>query len=325
MPHPCVSVIIPSYNSGKYLVQSVESILLQTFNDLELIVVDDGSTDRSLEKLKSLNDPRLIILAHQHNSGYAAAMNTGIAQARGKYIARMDADDISLRERLEKQVLFLEAHPDFCFVGTRGHKLTPNGRLISTYPMDEDFVIETWQDLMNSKRLFIDPSVVIARELVHQVGGYRTYQRSGMDVDLWLRVLELGRPMVTLTEPLYAQRLHPKSITYSVGIKIYNQLPRTLALQRVQAGTDEIVCWSQMSTSLSATASEIAAREAKRWRARQLWRLGATCVEAKDYRGGWSFIAEALRLVEPGNYYLKSSVKGVIQTVIALLHSFSAS
>ncbi|MFD1958687.1 glycosyltransferase family 2 protein [Novosphingobium panipatense] len=115
---PRVSVLLPCYNGAAYLEEAVRSILLQTFADFELIVVDDGSTDATADILARMGrrDPRLRVV-RQPNGGIVAALNTAIAHARGEYIARMDADDVSFPERFAFQVAWLDAHPATVLVG----------------------------------------------------------------------------------------------------------------------------------------------------------------------------------------------------------------
>lgn len=115
MTVPLVSVVLPVYNAEKYVGQAIQSIVAQSFQEWELIVVDDGSTDKSLAIVQSFSDPRIRVLAHGQNLGYPVAMNTGIECAKGKYVARMDSDDVSHPERLARQVAFLEEHPEYAF------------------------------------------------------------------------------------------------------------------------------------------------------------------------------------------------------------------
>jgi glycosyltransferase involved in cell wall biosynthesis len=117
MVTPLVSVVMSVYNSEKYLKESIESILNQTYKEFEFIIINDGSTDSSLEIIKSYIDNRIIII-DQNNTGLAKALNNGIAKAKGKYIARMDADDISVITRLEKQLIFMESNLEIGLCGT---------------------------------------------------------------------------------------------------------------------------------------------------------------------------------------------------------------
>src|SRR5215831_13102998 len=125
---PCVSVVLPVYNGEKYLAEALDSILQQTFNDYELIVIDDGSTDRSSAIIESyVKKDRRVIVHRQDNCGLIMSLNQGSSLARGKYIARMDADDVSLPQRLEKQLDYLEQRPDIGLLGTWIQDIGPNG------------------------------------------------------------------------------------------------------------------------------------------------------------------------------------------------------
>ena len=108
---PKVSILMPVYNAEKYLIEAVDSILNQTFRDWELIIINDGSTDRSRELLSQIADNRVIIVDNETNLGLINTLNKGINLCKGEYIARMDADDISTPERIEKQVQFMDSHP----------------------------------------------------------------------------------------------------------------------------------------------------------------------------------------------------------------------
>lgn len=217
------------------------SILNQTFTDLELLVVDDASTDNSVTLLEAIKDERVNIIRHAKNNGYPAAMNVGIANAKGKYIARMDADDVCAPTRLAEQLKALELHPQAAFCGVNRYRITPGTKLyIDRNLPAEKYRMETWNDLMNNQRLFTDPSVMVEKEKVMAIGGYRTFQRSGMDVDLWLRLMEKYGPCVTVTTPLFGKRLEPGSIIFKPQTNLINQIPRVLARQREQSGTDAI-------------------------------------------------------------------------------------
>ena len=109
---PLVTVLLPAYNSEAFVRESLQSILDQTFTDFELIVIDDASTDGTVALVKAFQDSRIRLVQKPHNTGYTDSLNNGIRLARGRYIARMDADDISLPHRFQKQVQFLDAHPD---------------------------------------------------------------------------------------------------------------------------------------------------------------------------------------------------------------------
>lgn len=112
-----VSVVMTAYNEEHYITQSINSILKQSYRNLELILINDGSTDRTAEIIQSFSDPRIIFINHKENKNQAIRANEGVSLAKGKYIARLDADDISLPDRLEKQVKYLEAHTEISILG----------------------------------------------------------------------------------------------------------------------------------------------------------------------------------------------------------------
>lgn len=162
MQNPAVSVLMPVHNGEHYLKEAVESILAQTFADFEFLIIDDGSTDRSRQIVESFSDPRIVLVANAENRGTVHVLNQGIALARGRYIARMDADDISLPERLERQVRFMNEHPDIGVSGT-GMRLIKNGKLrnIRTHAAsDQELKIQ----LLFSP-CFFHPTVIIRAEL----------------------------------------------------------------------------------------------------------------------------------------------------------------
>lgn len=236
-----VSVILPFFNAASSIRSSIESICDQTCTDWELILVDDASTDHSVEIVNSFLDKRIKVIQLDKNGGYPVAMNVGIAHAEGKYIARMDADDISAPTRLQEQLKALERNPEASFCGVARYRITPGGKLYTDRKKFESlYVQETWDNLMKGNRIFTDPSVMIAKEKIMAVGGYRTFQRSGMDVDLWLRIMEKFGPCVTITAPLFGKGLEPGSLIFNPHTNLINQIPRVLARQRTDKGEDDI-------------------------------------------------------------------------------------
>jgi glycosyltransferase involved in cell wall biosynthesis len=179
-----VSVIMPVYNDERCVGRAVESILSQTLVDLELIVVNDGSTDNSAEKLKFFTDPRLRIVS-QANKGIAAALNAAIDMATAPLIARMDSDDIALPERLEVQVKYLEDHPDCGMVGSSCELINEEGiSLGHTIVPTDDRSIRRCMIWANP---FIHSSIMIRKEVLDIVGRYDAFMWE--DYDLWWRVL----------------------------------------------------------------------------------------------------------------------------------------
>ncbi|MEQ8361384.1 MAG: glycosyltransferase family 2 protein [Cyclobacteriaceae bacterium] len=235
-----ISVILPCFNAASTIRSSVQSILDQTLNDWELIVVDDASTDASVSIVESFVDDRINLIQLTQNIGYPTAMNEGIAKAKGKYIARMDADDVSASTRLEEQVKVLENSPRAAFCGVARYRITPGDKMYVDKKQSAAYCkTESWDDLLLGSRIFTDPSVVVEKERILNVGGYRTFQRSGMDVDLWFRLMERYGSCVTITKPLFGKRLEPNSIIFKPQTALINQVPRVLAIQRSKTGVDD--------------------------------------------------------------------------------------
>lgn len=144
---PLISVLLPVYNAENFIAESIQSILDQTEPDFELLVIDDCSTDNTLKVVERFDDPRIFLHVKKKNTGYTESLNWGIDQARGKYIARMDADDISLPQRFEKQLLFLEQNQPVEICGTdatvQGSKLKFN------YPEEPEKV---WANLLLDRK-----------------------------------------------------------------------------------------------------------------------------------------------------------------------------
>jgi len=205
---PRVSVVMSVYNEERYVGQAIESILQQTFQDFEFVIVDDGSVDQTPMILKSYGDPRMKVY-QQPNRGQSLALNQGIRFASGCYIARMDGDDISLSERLERQASLLDVHPEIGLVGTWCVKVdarTGHER-VQTLP-EEDGDIRRFMRIDNP---FIHSSVMIRKAALDRVGLYH----EGLiwqDYELWVRIARHYR-MANIGEPLIIRRKHPGSIT----------------------------------------------------------------------------------------------------------------
>ncbi len=290
-----VSVVMPVYQAEAYVYDAIKSILDQTFQDFELIVVDDASTDRSLEIIRTIDDTRIRVLQQPENAGYPSAMNRGLEIAQGSYIARMDADDVCEPVRLATQLSFLQSNPEYVFVGSLQYWVTPNGKKSFSESlqksMQNECMDESWESVLEGTRRFVDSSVLVRHHAVKKVGGYRTYQRSGQDVDLWLRLLEDGGKAATLGKPLYGRRLVPSSITFSMETKARNRIPRILAMQRKETGSDAVMRGEDISYLINQEGVE----GSKKWRHNACWRAAITCAEVGDLPGSIGFLVQALR------------------------------
>lgn len=207
---PLVSVIMSVYNGEKYLKEAVESILRQTFQDFEFIIVDDGSTDKTSEILNSFDDLRIKVIKNSQNLGLTKSLNKAIEIAKGKYIARMDADDISLPHRLEKQIEFLEKNPEYAMIGSSYYKIDDEGTTLSLVSvLTADSQIKEGLDKQN---WFCHGSAIIRKDALLKVGTYNEKFKYAQDYDLWLRISEFYS-LANIEEPLYCWRTSPTSIS----------------------------------------------------------------------------------------------------------------
>ncbi len=205
---PRIAVVLPVFNGERYITEAVESVLRQTFTDYELIVVNDGSTDRTAELLARFSDPRMRVVSFPDNRGLVSALNTGIAESRAELIARMDADDICLPQRFQMQVKFLDEHPEvgICGTWTRGFG-TENSRMEP--PADPAGV---------AARIFfgwtIDhPSVMMRRSVLDRHGlRYRDEFRHVEDFDLFTRAAEITQ-VANVAVCLLLTRAHAEEIS----------------------------------------------------------------------------------------------------------------
>jgi glycosyltransferase involved in cell wall biosynthesis len=193
-----VSVVMPVRDGERFLVEALESVLAQTESDLELIVVDDGSTDATPELLAEVTNPRVRVLT-QPPGGLTAALNAGCAEAAAPVIARMDADDVALPDRLERQLAFLESHPDVALVGGGIVLVDEQGREFDREPAPAVPSLVERNDLVHG-------TVAMRTNAFRKLGGYRLDQAE--DYDLWLRFQERFG-VAAVEEPVIRYRFHP--------------------------------------------------------------------------------------------------------------------
>jgi glycosyltransferase involved in cell wall biosynthesis len=208
-----VTVLLPVHDGEPYVGDAVRSVLEQTFDDFELLVVDDGSTDGTAETLASFHDPRLRVIRNERNVGLVASLNRGLAEARGEYVARIDADDRCLPQRLERQVAVLDAEPRVGLVGSWMELVDasgePAGRLVARI---SDFAELLYYTLIMYV-LVSHPAAMFRREAVLAVGGYDPHTFLAEDKDLWRRLALARWDARIVQEPLVVYRLHDDSIT----------------------------------------------------------------------------------------------------------------
>lgn len=215
MAAPVISVVVPVYNAARYLRQALQSVFAQTFRDFELIAIDDGSTDGSAAILDQLavQDTRLRIL-RRPNTGIVGALNEGLAEARGEFIARMDGDDLSLPERFAKQTSFLRENPSVVCVGSAFTYIDERGALLKWNPRDCTHEALESALLAGDGGALIHPSIMVRRDAIERVGRYRVEAQWVEDLDLYLRLAQSGR-LANLPEVLLHYRYHPQSVNFT--------------------------------------------------------------------------------------------------------------
>jgi glycosyltransferase involved in cell wall biosynthesis len=210
-PHgPKVSVVLPVWNAERYLAGAIESVLAQTFTDFELLIVDDGSTDGSAALIRRYRDRRIRRIENEKNLGVTRSLNLGLELARGRYVARMDADDLCAPERLERQVAFLDAHPGVALVASRARWVDALGAEIGVIDTPADG--ETLRRRLRRGNWIVHGTVMMRAEAVRALGGYNESMERAEDYDLWLRLSERHQ-IAALPALLYTWRDHGGSVS----------------------------------------------------------------------------------------------------------------
>lgn len=208
---PHVSVLVAAHDAERYLRLALESVLRQSVADLELVVVDDGSSDATPELLASIADPRLVVLRNDERLGLATSLNRGLDRARGRYVARLDADDIALPRRLERQLRHVHADGRIGIVGSAIIEIDGWGRVGGLHVMPRGPAAVRWAALFSSP--FYHPTVLLARDRLarHELRYDPSYAESE-DYELWTRLLRMAGG-ANVPEPLVLYRVHPGQAT----------------------------------------------------------------------------------------------------------------
>lgn len=207
---PKISVVMPVYNGEKYICETMDSVLNQTFGDFEFIIINDASKDRTEEIIKSYNDDRIVYLINEQNLGVAGTLNRGLENAKGEYIARIDADDIAIAERFEKQVAFMDAHPD---VGVCGSHI----RIFEEDGAERDFIYsETDKELrvdMLFNSGFAHPAVMLRKSVLDENNIFYNLEfEKAEDYRMWYDIMKKSMGH-NLQEPLLRYRHHSNQVT----------------------------------------------------------------------------------------------------------------
>ena len=209
MKNPKVTVLMSVYNGEKYIKEAIDSILNQTFKDFEFLIINDGSTDRTAEIIRNYSNTRIKIHKNKENFGLTKSLNIGLKLARGEYIARQDADDMSMSERLEKELDFLETHKDYAVVGTFVKIMNENSKIIRL--LDRPLEDKQIREFLKKDNCITHGSSMIRMESFYDVGSYDESMERSQDYELWLRISKKYR-MANIPEYLYIWRNHKDNI-----------------------------------------------------------------------------------------------------------------
>ncbi|MEM9414643.1 MAG: glycosyltransferase family 2 protein [Planctomycetota bacterium] len=222
MTAPSVSIIMPVYNTEKYLAEAVDSVLAQTHRDFEFIIIDDGSTDKSLEMLEAYarRDERIRLFTRP-NTGYVVALNEGLGYARGEFFARLDADDSIEPTLFEEQLARFRQDPELVVCGTNAVVMNEKSIVFGDFevPVSHEDID---RHLLTGRSCIHHPGSMMRMSAVKEVGGYRSGLSPCEDYDLWLRLVEVGKAL-NLPQLLLRKRMLESSAIVS-GIEKRDQL-----------------------------------------------------------------------------------------------------
>lgn len=217
---PRLSVVLPAYNAEKTIRRAIESILNQTFKDFELIVINDGSIDRTAEIISSYTDKRINFVNLDKNEGLVSALNRGLKLSRGEFIARQDADDESLLNRFARQLNVIESDEELGVVGAATLLRTETGRVVGSYKYPDDSTLAEWQAIF--KTPVAHSTVILRKSIIEAAGAYSGEYKYAEDFELWTRVARVGK-IISLKEPL---------VYYAISEGGESQLNRNLQDER---------------------------------------------------------------------------------------------
>jgi glycosyltransferase involved in cell wall biosynthesis len=220
---PLISVLISVYNGESFIQESINSILNQSFKNFELIIVNDGSTDNTLNILNSFSDERIVI-HNQNNTGLSVALNNGLRLAKGKYIARLDADDFALPNRLQLQYDFMESNPNYVLCGGFADVYDSLNNFIYTYklPVYNNDI----QEKMSSFNCIIHSTSFYKRDIALKIGGYYEPIRQYFEDYMFFSYLIKEGYVYNIPLPLISYTISPNSITSRNHNKRYDKLVR---------------------------------------------------------------------------------------------------
>jgi glycosyltransferase involved in cell wall biosynthesis len=225
-----ITVLVPAHNAGKYIREAIQSVLDQTFLNFELLIINDGSTDDTEQIINSFNDERIVVL-HIKHSGVSSALNSGLSAARGRYIARFDADDLCMPGRLKKQYDFLEANSDYILTGSDAIYITEDGKHLFNFTCAGHEDHEIRRDLYVFCPV-IHSAVMYRKAAVINAGGYSLHAHNFEDYLLWVQLAAVGK-LHNIPEQLIRVRFNPSSVTMDEKWRgdVFRKLKRSIIIK----------------------------------------------------------------------------------------------
>ena len=260
-----MSIVMSVFNEECWVTESLSSLINQTYRNLEIILVDDGSTDATVELVQKIcqADSRVHLFRNSKNIGLPASLNVGISIARGDYIARMDADDVADLKRIEKQVNFLDSHPEVGILGTWCYKVIEGSNEQSLWKRPVHHAEILFNEMANASAAMVHPTVMMRRDVLPSRKPYNESYSCAQDKDLWSRLLLTTR-FQNLAEPLLNYRVREKSISGSRKSE-QRRLGASLAVNLVQKKIPNKWSYAELMEMLSYDNFPISGENAAKW------------------------------------------------------------
>jgi glycosyltransferase involved in cell wall biosynthesis len=227
MNSPAVSIVMPVYNAEAYLAEAINSILSQSFSNFELLILNDGSKDSSGDLIRSFSDPRIRYLENDGNRGVIFTLNRGIQSCKAPLLARMDADDIALPDRIEKQFEFMQTHPNAAVVASKVALINEQGKPIGYWKEDNAHsTLQEIREFLPVNNCIAHPSIMARTSIMTEMT-YMNHQTGAEDYDLWLRICAKGLEIHKIPEVLLKHRILPTSVTRGRQKNVFYSLAAT--------------------------------------------------------------------------------------------------
>ncbi|GEM_PF-216322 len=350
MSTPQVTVLLTVYNGLPYLREAIDSVLAQNFGDFELLIVDDASTDQSAACIESFDDPRIRFIRNPRNFGQVRSLNEGLANAHGRYLARMDQDDVCLPNRLQQQVACLDARSEVAAVGSWVYLIGPEGRATEMVGTRVDDFGTLLGMVLTFASPIGHPTLMIRREVLAALGGYDESFAPCEDYALWCRLAERRHGLVSLPRPLIKLRRHAQQQS-CVRLAAQQEQGRRAHARLISAWTDAehldlvssllrgddafwqacpmkpdvrraLAAWNEMCAVMSA-ALQLTPQESARLRHRVRWWFGHNAAFAA-LQGRWQSLPLYTASLEGGLSMLRYPAVALYPVLLAASPLFGA-